>query len=122
MSPHYLIKGQTITITSEEAGTSHGEVIESTCPALLPDLPFSREAPDAAQLRTEYGNLTDSEIVRTILQESKVRTIALIAHMHEGRPVCFVALGDGNGNWRDLQGAALAIQPIGRNFEASDIT
>jgi hypothetical protein len=89
----YLAAGQLVTITSTEAGTSHGRVLDTATPDALPDLPGF----DHAQ-------------VHAILREWEVRQIAFIEHAHNRHSVMFAALGDGRGNWRDLRGAVLSIE------------
>lgn len=90
-----LKKGDAITITSATVATTPGEVVE-TIDAPFSGLPELPGAPDPAS-------------VAAILGEGAVNQVAYIAYLLYGEPVCFCALGDGRGNWRDLRGAALAI-------------
>ena len=89
----YLEAGQLVTITSDEAGTSRGRVLDTATPAALPALPGF-----------------DHRKVQAILQEWDVQQVAFIEHDHAGHSVMFAALGDGRGHWRDLQGARLLIE------------
>lgn len=88
-----LHRGDTVYITSAEAGTSRGEVLEVAAAADLPAIPGF-----------------DPRIVAEALAQKNVREVAILTHEHEGRPVMFVALGDGRGHWEDLRGAVLWIR------------
>jgi hypothetical protein len=51
------------------------------------------------------------ESVRAILAEGNYVAIALISYDFLGTPVCFVAFQDARGQWTDLKGTPLIIEP-----------
>lgn len=99
-----LRKGQAVTVSSEAAGTCAGRVLEVRTPDDLTPVP---EMPDVA-------------LVAACMRDLGIEEVAYIAHLHAGRLVCFAALRDAAGNWRDLQRQALTITPIHGFWEVKD--
>lgn len=89
-----LRAGQRV-IVSGPLGTVAGDVLNVETPDTLPEL---------------VGTARVAR-VREILAEFDVVEIALIRHLHNGRPVVFAALRDSEGQWRDLRGQQLTIAP-----------
>ena len=86
--------GQAVTVAGA-AGTCHARVLHLETPATLPRI---SDAPEV-------------ERVRAIMTEWEIEEIALLEHLHDGRPVAFLALRDHRGQWRDLHHQALTITP-----------
>jgi hypothetical protein len=99
-----LRKGQAVTVSSAIAGTCAGRVLEVRTPEDLEPVP---EAPNVA-------------LVAACMRDLDVQEVAYIAHLHAGRLVCFAALRDGAGNWRDLHHQPLTITPIHGFWEVKD--
>jgi hypothetical protein len=98
-----LHKGQKVIIHGD-AGTCEGEVLHAETPAGLPPINGAAEV----------------ERVRAALEELGILELALIAHKHNGKDVCFIATANGAGQWRDLHGKNLAITPIHGDWERKD--
>ncbi|MGA2270199.1 MAG: hypothetical protein ABSH44_17140 [Bryobacteraceae bacterium] len=98
-----LHKGQRLIIHGD-AGTCQGEVLHAEEPATLPSISGAPEV----------------ERVRAALAELGITELALIGHKHDGRDVCFIALENGAGQWRDTHGHKLAITPIHGEWEIKD--
>ena len=98
-----LTKGQAVIIRGA-AGTCAGRVFHVEEPATLPTISGAPEA----------------DRVRAIMAEWDIVEVALIAHGHDGRLVCFAAVRDGAGQWRDLHRQQLTITPIHGFWEVKD--
>lgn len=98
-----LRAGQHVTI-SGAAGICAGEVIRSETPATLPDL----RSPAPAVARA-----------REIMEEWGIVEVAMIEHLHDGRPAMFAALRDNAGRWRDLRDRPITITLLHGLWEAT---
>lgn len=89
-----LRKGQLVTITGATAGTCpDGIVLAIREAGNLEPVP---EAPPIA-------------LAAACMRDLGITHYALISHTHAGRLVCFAALRDAAGHWRDLHGQRLTI-------------
>jgi hypothetical protein len=89
-----LRKGQQVTI-SGNAGICAGTILDiRQAGDLLPVI----EAPQLA-------------LVAACMREIGITHYAAISHMHAGRLVCFAAVRDAAGQWRDLHAQRLTITP-----------
>lgn len=95
MTPlNQLAKGQRIKVSNARRGAVDAEVLHVETPENLPAI----------------DGLPEVTRVREILAERNVRQLALIEHQHSGKAVAFIAFGDGQGNWWDLQQQQLTIE------------
>jgi hypothetical protein len=98
--------GDLITITA------HG--IEAT-PAEVAGVHTVDELPDVAAIelaqRQPWLRPPRRSDVQAILREMGVTHVAAITHLHDGKPVVFVALEFGRAGWFDLKGTRLIIEP-----------
>jgi hypothetical protein len=99
-----LKTGQKVVI-SGAAGIVPAEVVHSEDPHRLPSI---------------YG-APEITRVRAIMAEWGVLEVAMLSHLHGGKPVLFCALRDATG-WRDLQDQPLTITPLHGEWEITDPT
>ena len=93
-SQQLLRPGQAVIIAGA-AGVCYGRVLHVETPATLPTI---HGAPELAR-------------VQAILAKWDIGELALIEHLHDGRPISFFALRHESGAWRDLHGQPLTITP-----------
>jgi len=99
-----LIPGQRVQV-SGAAGTVNAEVVAVETPDTMPEI--------VAAPRLDR--------VREIMAEWDIVEVAMIRHLHRGRPVTFCALRHSSGDWRDLREQPLSITVIHGEFEIRDI-
>lgn len=88
-----LRKGQQVTISGNAGTCPDGVVLAIREAGNLDPVP---EAPPIA-------------LVAACMRDLGITHYALISHTHAGRLVCFAALRDAAGHWRDLHGQRLTI-------------
>ena len=94
MSLHILKSGELVTVSHPIRGKVTAQVIGIARPEELPTI---EEAPPI-------------RLVRQYLDELGIVQIATITYVIDKQSVAFVAIGDGRGNWWDLQRQNLEIR------------
>jgi hypothetical protein len=92
-----LRKGQRVIIAGKAGTCPDGVVLDIREAGDLLPIP---EAPPLA-------------LVAACMRDLGITHYAAISHTHNRRIVCFAALQDAAGQWRDLHGQPLTITPVG---------